>query len=416
MAKTVLTLKNDLHDSLKRTRITAQQLPVRVHVLAYKNQLKDRLLSQILPALGIEQKAPLAESLTFFPQGFIKTASQDSYFTVAIWQKKTKQLDFGLTNLYKLSLNLPITDKLTELEILVIKEKLSKKEINKLFHNQIVYGSYVSDNFAQVYTSFQPDTYGRERYLVIVVDSKAIDKLELVIDLIIQLENSFHLLYEPTKDVLNLMTKLKLIEAKGATVLNEVNAQLEQANTEKLKKWLQAVTKDYAALANIHDSLNLKLSNAISLKNNLKDIFTELKETPILKTTETSKPLMTLALRKTADYAKVLTQVQTARNRRLDVIKILRTRLDILEREQAFALQCSMHETTKTQMALQKSVEGLYVFIVAFYLTELARIVFEALKAKHLIQQEPVILAAFFIPFALLLALALAGKLKFKKA
>lgn len=414
MTKTVLNLKGDLHDSLKRTRIAEQQLPVRIHVLAYKNQHRNKVLPKILSALGEEQKAPLEESLIFFPQGFVKTASQDSYFTVAVWQKKTKQLAYGLTTLYKLPLNLPHNGKLTELEILVGKEKLAKKEINKFFPNQIVYGSYVSNNFAQVYTSFQPDNYGRERYLVFVEDSKAIDKLELVIDLVIQLENSFHLLYEPAKDVLNLIATLKQIEDKGATVLNEVNAQLEQANTEKLKKWLQAVTKDYTALANIHDILNLKLSNAINLKNNLKDIFTELKEVAIPGVTEISKPLITLALRKTADYAKVLTKVQTARNRRLDVIKILRTRLDILEREQAFALQCSMHETTKTQMALQKSVEGLYVFIVAFYLTELAKIVFEALKAKNLIHQEPVILAALFIPFALVLALVLAGKLKLK--
>lgn len=415
MTKEVATIaNNDLHTDFQRVRISLTDLPIRVHLLAYKTGAHQLAWQQILTALDFKQTSNEMTSLTFYPRGFIKTTRYDTYFSVAIWAKKAKNLSFGLKDMYKQPLLLSQDGKLTELEILVSNKNLSQSQVEQLLANQIIYSSQVSDGFAQIYTSFQPDTNGRERYLILLPKEAALDKLELLIDLISQLENSFHLLYEPQPDVTNLVKQVSSVEKRGAHVLKEINEQLDQANTQKLKEWLKDVTRDYTDLAAINDQLSSKLSDALNLKDSLKEIFTELKEASVPGFTEISKPISTLTLRKTSDYARILNRIQTARNRRSDMIKILRTRLDILEREQAFALQCSMHETTKSQMALQKSVEGLYVFIAAFYLTELAKIVFEALKARHLIKGEPVILAALFIPVALLIALVLAGKVKLK--
>lgn len=61
---------------------------------------------------------------------------------------------------------------------------------------------------------------------------------------------------------------------------------------------------------------------------------------------------------------------------------------------------------------MQQTIEGLYVFIVAFYLTELARILFEALESRGIITYPPIILAAAFIPVAILAGLILSGKAK----
>ncbi|MDP1809310.1 MAG: DUF3422 family protein [Actinomycetota bacterium] len=59
---------------------------------------------------------------------------------------------------------------------------------------------------------------------------------------------------------------------------------------------------------------------------------------------------------------------------------------------------------------MQTTIEGLYIFIVAFYLTELARIVFEALKEQGILKTSPNLLAAIFIPFAIGAGLVLSGK------
>lgn len=411
-----LTVKEDLHAHFKRARLTKSDLPLRIHVLAYTDQ-NSNLMQAILSALGDTKISPTDKlnELFYYSQGFVKTYHHSSYFSLTVWSKKVKNFNFGLDNMYHQPLEIPSGGKLTELEILVGNQNLSHQEINKLFRQQILYCSRVFNNFAEIYTTFQPDSHNRERYLVKTIKEASVDKLELVVDLIIQLENSFHLLYEPKPAVQALIKQLTAIENRGSQALKEINEKLTVATPNKLKKWLEEITKDYSQLAEINDKLSSKLNDALSLKNTLQEIFLELQESPVLELTEISKPITTLTIKKTAEYARVLSRVQAARNRRLDVIKILRTRLDILEREQAFALQCSMHETTNAQMAMQKSIEGLYVFIVAFYLTELARIIFEALHIKHLIAINPTLLAAAFIPIALLAGLILAGKIKLNR-
>ena len=58
---------------------------------------------------------------------------------------------------------------------------------------------------------------------------------------------------------------------------------------------------------------------------------------------------------------------------------------------------------------MQKAIKGIYVFFVAFYLTELTLIVFEALHETHRTTYPPVVIAAMFIPLFILVGLVLSG-------
>ena len=85
----------------------------------------------------------------------------------------------------------------------------------------------------------------------------------------------------------------------------------------------------------------------------------------------------------------------------MDLITMLRTKIDLILQEQSLELQKSMDETTKTQMIMQHTVEGLSVIVLSYYTIHLAGFVFESLEASHIINISVQTAKAIFVPIAI---------------
>lgn len=110
------------------------------------------------------------------------------------------------------------------------------------------------------------------------------------------------------------------------------------------------------------------------------------------------------------DYHRLSQRIDGIRKEMMDIITMLRTKIDLITQEQSLELQRSVDETTKTQVRLQHTVEGLSVIVLAYYMTALAKIVFDTVEKKDLLPYSSYTMTAIFIPAAILISLFLTGK------
>ncbi|HSA62397.1 MAG TPA: DUF3422 family protein, partial [Nitrospiraceae bacterium] len=85
------------------------------------------------------------------------------------------------------------------------------------------------------------------------------------------------------------------------------------------------------------------------------------------------------------------------------IISIIRARVDLLLEAQNLALLQSVDKTTKSQVILQHTVEGLSVIVIAYYLAGLGSYIFKGLQEVGWMRNAN-IAAAVFVPIAIGLA------------
>lgn len=84
---------------------------------------------------------------------------------------------------------------------------------------------------------------------------------------------------------------------------------------------------------------------------------------------------------------------------------IIRTRLDLILEAHNLSLLQSVDKTTKSQVILQHTVEGLSVIVIAYYLAGLAGYVFKGLYELGWLRSAE-LASAIFVPIAIALAFA----------
>jgi len=104
-------------------------------------------------------------------------------------------------------------------------------------------------------------------------------------------------------------------------------------------------------------------------------------------------------------YQQLLRRVDTLRGGFEGIIAIIRTRIDLIVEAQNLALLQSVDKTTKSQVLLQHTVEGLSVIVIAYYLSGLAGYVFKGLQEMGWLKNAN-IASAVFVPLAIGLAFA----------
>ena len=300
---------------------------------------------------------------------------------------------------------------LTNLQIFVLESSLAPEDVaGRLTPGAEIMASRTHDDLC-VATTYEPDAQGVETYVVYPAKgSPSGRQMAQVVSAIIETENSFHLLLRPQEAYLEAGERLTALDADSTGQIVRVNASIARATTAELRSWLSEITSSVAELAALSEDIGKRFREAVAQKDALRAALRALGSRPVASFAKLDEPLMRVAAVTAANYAALMNRVASARQARSDAIALLQTKIDLIQRDQSFALQCSMHRTTQAQMAMQQSIEGLYIFIVAFYLTELARLIFESLHERHLLAYSPNTLAALFIPIALVAGFVLSGK------
>jgi uncharacterized membrane-anchored protein len=105
-------------------------------------------------------------------------------------------------------------------------------------------------------------------------------------------------------------------------------------------------------------------------------------------------------------YQQLLQRIDTLRGGFEGIITIIRTRIDLILESQNLALLQSVDKTTKSQVMLQHTVEGLSVIVIAYYLAGLAGYVFKGLSELGWLGNAN-LASAVFVPVAIGLAFAI---------
>ena len=98
--------------------------------------------------------------------------------------------------------------------------------------------------------------------------------------------------------------------------------------------------------------------------------------------------------------------MDTLRSGSEGIISIIRARIDLMIQSQNLALLASVDKTTKSQVILQHTVEGLSVIVIAYYLSGLMAYIFKGFHEMGWLRNAN-IAAALFVPIGIGLAFAI---------
>jgi uncharacterized membrane-anchored protein len=99
-------------------------------------------------------------------------------------------------------------------------------------------------------------------------------------------------------------------------------------------------------------------------------------------------------------YQQLLKRIDTLRGGFEGIISIIRTRIDLIVEAQNLTLLQSVDKTTKNQVILQHTVEGLSVIVIAYYVAGLAGYLFKGLQEIGRLKNAN-LASALFVPVAI---------------
>ncbi len=335
----------------------------------------------------------------------LKMDISKDFYNYQVWTISIKESPAEIFNLidHLAPLELPdVHNQLFVLDILLNEEEFFYENLDYFMPKIDKVGSKILDGI-QVMSSDQEKRIGRERYLVSPMQ-------ERIVDDIITIESNYHLLHLEKQKYILISDRLSRIEEETVSKLGSVSIGLAQADHDILKDWMHDISNSFSEIAGITEEVNHHFLDATSHRNILETIFVGWKEREVDALPLISTSILSKVKGIKEDYETLYNRIDGIRKEMEDIINILRTKIELIQQEQSFDLQKSMHATAKTQLDLQKAVKGVYVFLVAFYFTELALIIFEAMEARGIIHIDPSIPAALFIPVAIFLGWILSGK------
>ncbi|WP_018154033.1 DUF3422 family protein [Methanothermococcus thermolithotrophicus] len=253
----------------------------------------------------------------------------------------------------------------------------------------------------KISTNYNNPLY-RRRYLISGENKIINNEIIKIVEYIIMLEVLSNLVEIMKKCHLKYSEEMYKIQDEIKVVLNKINI----SGNESFEKWLYLLVNNLSKISNLQGELSKKyntfeyyvaqnIEKSEDFKMFLGEVDPNLDVNKILE-----------------EFYHLLTELSTLKNTVNDLVEVLETKVNISQNNKTIKLQGEIHKTTKTQLGMQKAIEGLYMIFAAFYFTELALIIFEGLHNRHIINEDPYFLAAAFIPFAMILGVVISKRLK----
>ncbi len=291
------------------------------------------------------------------------------------------------------------------LDILLTAEAVpSRERMRSLLPGPVLYGSRILDEQTSLVTSFTPDELGRERYWVTVgLQRSNPSHLKDIVDAIVRIETYYHLLLmqKPLfSAAIDQVYKFEQVHLKQREI---ITGHIAHANSETLQRWLNSLTQDLLKTNRISGKLHFELSASLPYDKIVHATLGSLAEKPL----ESYRPFSDFVLSGitgVADgYQQLLKRIETLRGGFEGIISIIRARVDLILQAQNLTLLQSVDKTTKSQVILQHTVEGLSVIVIAYYVAGLGGYIFKGLQEMGWLKNAH-IASAVFVPIAIGLA------------
>ncbi|MCF6158387.1 MAG: DUF3422 family protein [wastewater metagenome] len=259
------------------------------------------------------------------------------------------------------------------------------------------YISYIYNN-SQILAGFETDGAVNDTFIVMSED----DTLDKVIEDIMALEINHYLLALEKQRYILAEDRLNQLDSTLVAKLGTITINLPRALPETLKGWLHGLSNNFGEISGVAEESRHRMNYTLLKRDTIRKIFHDWSE----NSRDSSFPLLSRFFLEDADnfgdlYHRLFTRINGIRREMMDLITILRTKIDLIVQGQSLELQRSVDETTKTQMVMQHTVEGLSVIVLSYYTVHLAEFIFESLEASHIIHISLATAKIIFVPTAI---------------
>ena len=341
------------------------------------------------------------------------------YYSYQLWHipdDKLKPLAFGPLRYpdYTMPLS-PLGVQVNALDILVLPHTtLGIDEIKHVMPGPQLYGSRIFGQDISVMTTFTPDEYKRERYLIL---SPSLDvlltDLARTIDTLVAIENYTHLILFPFHAFTQSVDQVHQYEQRHLQQRGVMTREIETATPQTLQRWLTVMTQDLMNVSRLAESMRYKLSASVPYDRIIRANLALLHEETLAGYRRVSEYVDGKTIGVADGYQQFIRRINALVNDFQGSIAVIRTKVELQLQDQNLALENqilrllrSMDKTTRRQAILQHTVEGLSVIVISYYLSGLGSYVFKALKSLGWIT-NPDLLSGLFVPVSLGIAFGL---------
>lgn len=288
--------------------------------------------------------------------------------------------------------------------LLTVEAPPSRELMRSLLPGPVLYGSRILDEQTSLITSFTPDEQGRERYWVTVGQSRSNPShLKDIVDAIVRIETYYHLLLmqKPLfSTAIDQVYKFEQVHLKQREI---ISGHISHADSQTLQRWLNSLTQDLLKTNRIAGKLHFELSASLPYDKIVHSTLASLTEKPLESYRPVSDFVLSGITGVAEGYQQLLKRIDTLRGGFEGIISIIRTRIDLILEAQNLTLLQSVDKTTKSQVILQHTVEGLSVIVIAYYVAGLGGYIFKGFQEMGWLKNAH-IASAIFVPIAIGLA------------
>ena len=289
-----------------------------------------------------------------------------------------------------------LKNKLFECYLIVPETAYTKEDLQTLLPRQR-YMSNIYDEY-KVAAGFESEGTGKDTF-VLSPGGQMSDKIA---EEIIALEINYQLLSVERQRYILAMDKLDILESTIVSKMRIISMNLPKSHPEALKGWLHGLSNNYGEISGIAEESRHRMNDTLLKRDVIRRILKDWGESDC----GFNYPVLSRFFLEKVDalgdqYQRLFMRIDGIRREMADLITMLRTKIDLFLQEQSLELQRSMDETTKTQMMMQHTVEGLSVIVLSYYTIHLFGFIFESLEASHVLNVSVTTLKAIFVPIAI---------------
>lgn len=341
------------------------------------------------------------------------------YYSYQVWHMpddKLQPLAFGPLTFpdYAMPLS-PLGVEVNALDMLVLPHtSLTVEEVKATMPGPQIYGSRLFGHDISVMTTYTPDEYRRERYLIMSPSFDVmLSQLARTIDTLVAVENYTHLILLPLQAFAQAVDQVQQYEQRHLYQRGVITTQIEASTQEKLQDWLTVLTQDFMKVSRMAESMRYKLSASVPYDRIIRANIAALQEQPIKGCRQLSEYVDGRTIGVADGYQQLIKRIDALVNDFEGSIAVIRTKVELQLQGQNLALQDqnlqllrSVDKTTRSQAILQHTVEGLSVIVISYYLSGLGSYVFKAMENLGWIDNHDMA-SGLFVPISLGVAFGL---------
>ncbi|HEY5648724.1 MAG TPA: DUF3422 family protein, partial [Nitrospiria bacterium] len=420
-----------LHERPKKFLEEWLDFPAHIHQVAFKmaDPPKERPRSQeeflrILKGLNVpDENIAVSEKFGYGARIeengdrlVIVWEAHTEYFNYHVWHipdDKNVPLEFG--DLAVPGFRFPLTPtgtRISALDIIIsAQKKCSPEMLREMLPGPNVYGNRVYGEDIAVVTSFTPDEHLRERYLVYSARPEPLlDHLGQVVDAIVTIENYYHLLLLPQPEFAKAVDQIHRIEQHLLTQRAALTEELGGADSKKLQEWVNILTKDFMEVSRFAEAERFELSAAVPYNAIVHATVRSIQEKPLPPFFPLSDYVLSGISGVSDGYQQLIRRIEGVESDFHGIISVIRTKVSLMQQDQNLiladqnlSLLSNVDKTTKSQVMLQHTVEGLSVIVIAYYLSGLGSYVFKAMEKMGWLANAD-LATGIFVPVSILVS------------